>query len=454
MFKWYQSAQVCYAYLSDVTSAVDDPSTPDSEFRRSQWFTRGWTLQELLAPHHVEFYDRDWVEIGTKSSLEPVVKEITGIRWLFDYHKACIAQKMSWAANRHTTREEDIAYCLMGLFGVNMPTLYGEGDKAFLRLQQEILSKNSDESIFAWETPPEDDDYVFSGLLANSPTWFNKCGNFAEMYFDPDRPPHTMTNRGLRLELLIETVEKGSARVEETTNAPLNCAELVRTKQGTAMSSWMVACLAIRSTFEAGDHVRLCYRQRNLVFKNLPVGDHKGFTRETIFFRQVEPLSIRISEQTPKILLVNARALYNLGFQRNGKLDDDQRFWEMEDSDEPCLRLHSYSHTAALEFSHGTKYGKLFLFVDASQDSILDTMLRFEAWVVAEGTLMGDDMNLIFSKWRSNLWRSDSSDRISRQLGDGTSLSFALKKTVRSGEPAFVIDITVDPEGKPRWPAT
>ncbi|KUJ18739.1 HET-domain-containing protein [Mollisia scopiformis] len=175
MFKWYEGAQVCYAYLYDVTSSIDNLSNVYAEFRRSEWFTRGWTLQELLAPQCVEFYNRDWVEIGTKSSLAEMIKKITGINRLFNYELACVAQKMSWMARRETTREEDIAYCLMGLFGVNMPTLYGEGSKAFLRLQQEILSKSEDESIFAWEGPLG--EFHESGLLAHSPKWFGDCAH-------------------------------------------------------------------------------------------------------------------------------------------------------------------------------------------------------------------------------------------------------------------------------------
>ncbi|KUJ07659.1 uncharacterized protein LY89DRAFT_712082 [Mollisia scopiformis] len=134
--------KICYAYLSDVGSA-EDPSIEGSSFDRSLWFTRGWTLQELLAPAEVIFLSSDWVEIGTKSSLCAAVSRITriGTKALEEclWNEYSVAQKLSWASGRRTTRVEDKAYSLMGLFDVNMPLLYGEGQKAFFRLQQEDL---------------------------------------------------------------------------------------------------------------------------------------------------------------------------------------------------------------------------------------------------------------------------------------------------------------------------
>jgi hypothetical protein len=116
MFRWYRDAQVCYAYLGDVPGTRDDHYAADSAFRHSKWFTRGWTLQELLAPKTVVFLDQNWVDVGTKRSLAGLVSDITGIRDLFGFEETCVAQKMSWAAKRETTRVEDRAYCLMGFF--------------------------------------------------------------------------------------------------------------------------------------------------------------------------------------------------------------------------------------------------------------------------------------------------------------------------------------------------
>jgi hypothetical protein len=206
MFGWYQNAQVCYAYLSDVPARENlDHYRDNSEFRWSKWFTRGWTLQELLAPEVVVFYNHDWVEIGTKALMSEVISSITNIDRDFltgtaGVNSACVAQKMSWASKRETTRLEDTAYCLMGLFNVNMPLLYGEGKKAFYRLQLEIIRNSSDESIFAWgqkTTTKEISGFWLYGLLAKSPAFFQESGDIVEEF--SFRPPYTMTNKGLQI---------------------------------------------------------------------------------------------------------------------------------------------------------------------------------------------------------------------------------------------------------------
>ena len=171
MYGWYERAQVCYVYLADVSVAKWN-----EKFRISRWFLRGWTLQELLAPPTVVFYSREWKEIGTKWSLRDEVSRATGIthHQMIDHKRVNVATKMSWAALRETTRIEDTAYSLLGLFDINMPLLYGEGDKAFIRLQHEILQTQAhDESIFAWV----DSTTYHCGLLARSPAAFALSGD-------------------------------------------------------------------------------------------------------------------------------------------------------------------------------------------------------------------------------------------------------------------------------------
>jgi len=138
MYRWYQESGVCYAYLADVKSGVDcgykphkaSPTWKDPCFRNSEWFGRGWTLQELIAPSAMIFYDHQWQDLGTKLGLCSIISEVTGIPEAIlrggPLSSASVAQKFSWAAARITTRIEDRAYSLMGLFGVNMPMLYGE----------------------------------------------------------------------------------------------------------------------------------------------------------------------------------------------------------------------------------------------------------------------------------------------------------------------------------------
>ncbi|KAK4061400.1 hypothetical protein Trihar35433_9727 [Trichoderma harzianum] len=155
MFRWYNCASVCYAYLSDVPED-DNPTERGSKFRSSRWFQRGWTLQELLAPKHLRFFNTKWQFIGTKGTISNVIKDITRVPRQFllgitGLHVASVAQRMSWAAQRETKRPEDLSYCLLGIFGIAMPMIYGEGgEQAFIRLQEQIMKSTRDDSILAW----------------------------------------------------------------------------------------------------------------------------------------------------------------------------------------------------------------------------------------------------------------------------------------------------------------
>jgi len=155
MFRWYRDAARCYVYLSDVSTGDYDW---ESAFRKSRWFTRGWTLQELLAPASVEFFSQEGNRLGDKKSLERQVHEITGITPqalrgspLFRFS---VTERFSWAEKRETTRKEDGAYSLLGIFDIHMPLLYGEGrEKAFIRLKEEIDKVSKSKSYASFEAP-------------------------------------------------------------------------------------------------------------------------------------------------------------------------------------------------------------------------------------------------------------------------------------------------------------
>ena len=200
MFQWYHASAVCYLYLFDV---VGDPRLRTSTDEPSKLFERGWTLQELLAPHNVVVYDQNWRLLGTKDSLSAIISRITNVdetilRGKEKLTNRSIAQRMSWASGRQTTREEDRAYSLLGIFGVYMPTVYGEGRNAFLRLQQEIITQSDDHSIFAWPIQHE----LQPGLLAPNPDVFADCEHIVSQSSRRGRSPYSMTNRGLSIKLL------------------------------------------------------------------------------------------------------------------------------------------------------------------------------------------------------------------------------------------------------------
>ncbi|SPQ20684.1 838d895d-2660-4641-ab4c-d43b35fdbd37 [Thermothielavioides terrestris] len=290
MYRWYQEAHICYAYMSDVSLDVapqgtdasaatpssgakkgssDAPGRPTFRsipsiirdydklprtFENSRWFTRGWTLQELIAPPIVEFYAHDWREIGTKFSLRKVISTVTGIdiRVLegADPSTCHVAERMSWAANRQTTRVEDAAYCLLGIFKVHMPLIYGEGQRAFYRLQEEIMKTTEDYTMLAWGLSKYlSNKHHWKGVhrnnlvdprrpLAESPSDFELHNRAVWTYSrlihdDPssvaarspaslDDTPPLITSRGLRLSLLLKPSKAQSGEVL----AYINCKTL------------------------------------------------------------------------------------------------------------------------------------------------------------------------------------------------------------------------------------
>lgn len=259
MYRYYKKANICYAYLEDVP--FETPMREDGGFAASRWFTRGWTLQELIAPTKVVFLSTDWRNIGTKNSLDSVISRVTGIGQNVltnanHLQEVSVAKRMSWAAKRETTREEDIAYCLLGIFDVNMPLHYGEGRKAFIRLQEEIMKESTDQSLFTWSPSsipssdtPEDNENDGS-ILASHPLNFASASNIVPYRFNVG--PYSMTNRGLHIKLPVlpgKDVEKCVAilacHVEWNFFGPIGISLLRSKKKRLAYSSEPMLCLKL-----------------------------------------------------------------------------------------------------------------------------------------------------------------------------------------------------------------
>jgi hypothetical protein len=198
MFRWYKAAEICYAYLPDVNGPHG------KEFEDSEWFERGWTLQELVASRTVRFYDSQSRYLGDKESLGYRLAHITKVHQdvlrdstkIFDYS---IAERMSWMAKRITTRIEDMAYSMLGIFGIDdMPMMYGQGETAFRRLQERIMERSNDFSIFAWRGMKENE--YGPGLLATHPKAFEESGNIMPTRVDADyKLAKQMIEVGMRL---------------------------------------------------------------------------------------------------------------------------------------------------------------------------------------------------------------------------------------------------------------
>jgi hypothetical protein len=231
MFRWYGLAAVCYAYLSDVHVPHLHNKRNAMEFQSSGWFKRAWTLQELLAPKHVVFFSSYWQDLGTKVELSSLVSEVTRIDQEYltsrrdnlpdrvtrptTIKAASLAKRMSWAVGRQATRPEDIAYSLLGIFDVNMPLLYGEGkEKAFFRLQEEIMKDSDDHSLLVWATssneyaPPDlvpgrESAHSRHFAFATSPEDFVNMGNIVPFVSQEGDLPYNTTNRGLQISLPV-----------------------------------------------------------------------------------------------------------------------------------------------------------------------------------------------------------------------------------------------------------
>lgn len=215
MYTWYGSSTVCYAFLHDV-DGNEDPYIGRSTFRESRWFRRGWTLQELIAPSTVIFVSSAWRALGTKATFSGLIGEITHIDeeillQSMPLSSVSVARRMSWASERVTSRKEDEAYCLMGIFDVHIPVLYGEGVRAFIRLQEEILKRIPDQSIFVWQragagriqSDVEDRYFAEYGihprhdvLLSPTPALFSASGDVQAIN------PHLLVQR-LRLPIFL-----------------------------------------------------------------------------------------------------------------------------------------------------------------------------------------------------------------------------------------------------------
>lgn len=199
MFRWYRKAARCYVYLPDVTAShvvcEEDASPPawDTEFRQSKWFTRGWTLQELLAPSVVEFFTRDWHKLGDRVSLKTQIHEVTTIPFRVlegaPLSQSSVDERFRWRQDRHTKLKEDAAYSLSGIFDVEMAPVYGEGtEEALRRLRDEIRKREECLRDLRPSNPRDDKKRIVDtkgGLLKGSYRWVLDNSSFRQWHDDP-----------------------------------------------------------------------------------------------------------------------------------------------------------------------------------------------------------------------------------------------------------------------------
>ena len=349
MFRWYQRAEKCYAFLADVTAkmtAVGGTSShleiqemlEASNFMNSRWFERGWTLQELIAPREVIFFSRDWTVIGTRTGrLTHAINRITGI----DYEvlknpnllsTVSFAKRMSWAAKRKTTRKEDEAYCLLGIFGVNMAMLYGEEENAFYRLQEEIIRSSTDQSILAWapeaiwERSARDND-----LLAASPAYFEQFADVFRCFGATQDDPFQMTNSGLQITLpLIKSDFESFLGI-------LNCQQggrLLAIKLETSEGTEPARTWRARIFGETLDTKRLFHRSW---VKPVGVEDARAAQKRTIVISRERPSREQTGQPQFRLWL----RLLNVDFGSELQLED---VWPL-----PCWDLSAWEPQTGIE---------------------------------------------------------------------------------------------------------
>ncbi|KAI1150269.1 hypothetical protein F4825DRAFT_468304 [Nemania diffusa] len=319
MFQWYANATVCYAYLNDVVQLAN--ATEDevkSTLENSRWITRGWTLQELIAPTDIVFYSKDWEAFGTRSKLSAILAEITLIDESYlngrPLDDASVAQRMSWASKRITSREEDLAYCLLGIFNVNIPLIYGEKSKAFRRLQEAIIREYpEDHSLFAWgkvvrrfsiirdreqiwgskriEYDPGLANRKLSSLLAESPAEFTHSGKIvraplANGYFDHSNelysPPFSI-GHATQVEFPVMPWEDYAA-------FHLKCPRIVQIR---TISYALLLC---------GIWSKKRNRFNFILIPQVVVGAQVSRTNEIIVARKIAPLVMFLKEDTQRYI--------------------------------------------------------------------------------------------------------------------------------------------------------
>lgn len=366
MFHWYHNAAECYAYLEDVPDSGYVLLKPGpkllARFEASRWFSRGWTLQELLASQKVFFFGTTWKAIGDRSSLcgfiahrtripEELLSSTNNLAAMLS--KYSIAQRMSWAADRRCARIEDTAYCLLGLFDINMPLLYGEGTRAFRRLQQELLASTDDHSLLAWNLPRGSElSWTLSGVLASSPSDFRESGRVVRLHEELGSLSQ-LTRRGLEISLVLDHPPFDNLLFPFSKYSPwpvhiaiLNCAldtgmsrrrmilPLVRDygAENTAEHLTCYARLAVPQKLSVTDHARYQYVQG---FQTIFLRTHR---HEIVSNPLLEPLKSPALEQ----IRIHIHGLPGLGIHGSGDKNSPATTRANEESLGYTMRSVSY----------------------------------------------------------------------------------------------------------------
>jgi hypothetical protein len=413
-------------------------------------------LQELIAPESAVFFNKEWSDFGTKSSLAENISSITNIPVQALLHQKgprySVAQVMSWAANRQTTRVEDLGYCLLGIFGVNMPMIYGEGEKAFLRLQHEIIKGSTDQSLFAW-TKSQDRfmRYPSSSAFAESPADFFGCGTIVPT--TGQECEFFLTNKGLRIQLVVTPSVPHS---DEYFIGYLNC---------TTLADGACHRLGINLRKRSHDqYVR--FRLWSIERSQLPLGDDSDAGKMTTIYIAEPDASNGISSW-----MGNIRAL-SVTFTPSYKQCRDYGFVRVDIAEYPLFiqrhneKQNRYSEIHRRAHTHGVWSGASALKFQHEGNPNLQFIVAFgtindlRVWSDIELQIGGyEDLHGIARSYCYNepqrqderykrrfCARDNMRDRITVPLAKEPTRLFvnvALKKVLLSGRVCYKVDITI-----------
>jgi hypothetical protein len=373
MYTWYSEAKVCYAYLSDVESSTGDGSEELLEACRndfpkeSRWFTRGWTLQELLAPKRVIFFDSSWRKIGEKMTCCNAISSITGINKAFLLDPSKISEElystvMFWAAKRQTSRPEDIAYCLMGIFGVHMSLYYGEGEpEAFRRLQLELFKVESCQSLLTWgglskshinsqgsQSSIFPSPLTFRPILARSPSLFSKCPVWHRLHTRNDAKPWIVTNCGIELQVRIITSKTWFVTIGPDSTGVQKRYDLA------------IAVLPFRTSEKAGRYIGMLLSGNSSEDTYTRVSSHEGYVTVKVPTRMAvlaESKRICLSDRPvygesrhsipgSKFVVIESRGFHLRRVLGNGcEWDEQEQCLVLQESQEALLRFVDEKHS-------------------------------------------------------------------------------------------------------------
>lgn len=457
MYQWYTKSEFCIAYLADISVFKDETGGERKLFEYSEWFKRGWTLQELLASREVVFYDKNWEIIGTRTALKAYVSRATRISndHLSKPLIASVAAKMSWAAKRQTSRPEDVAYSLLGLFEVNMPLLYGEGGfKAYIRLQYEIVRSRRDESIFAWTRLLGDPLLRAPGLLAPSPENFFDSGNIVPIH-NPTFGHAKLHVPQILFDGLVWTIERSFKKNEDPKNddpkiqktlartsfhyvAPLACAKdsdrstPVKLRmieyQNKSLRRWPSTRLELLSPSEMQDLQNAQAQTYHLIQEQLRAPRGKGFTHT------IPPgFTLRLSKSAQNQCSKPCKFGPGVGLHNNG-----------ESGEYIVLSNEINQYTVGIIMQHK---GGAVIKVTCEKDK--HRFWRAETWRLLM-EINTKKFGIVFGDRRSDRLSGDESinlgDRAFVTLEQGQNISVSPKHGLKEGENTVVVCIDCDAE--------